>query len=460
MSFIENNFARLWNRWFGSERGSHDTSGLRIGNRITDGAYSSRTLVIPDALRTQHVIVLGRTGSGKSSLIRHLIRQDIESSTGLVHVDFHGDSTRSILQIIAAQERKQRIDLSHKLIVIEPADAEYAVGLNPLQNQAKTTAFVQVAEFAEILKKRWHMETFGARTEELLRNALHVITDSQLTLVELPHLLTNPLFRGSCMQRVGNPEVRAYFEDRYDQASDGMQAALRDPVLNKITAFISDPAFRHILGQQRSAFSIVECIDQGFWILFNLDKSRLGEQSLTLASMFLAHLKHALFARRSRTTFALYLDEVQNLVASDAGLETLLSESRKFGVQVCTANQFLDQVPAAMRAALLACGSHILFRLSSIDAEKIAAALDGGKPLQELLKNLPQREVIAKIGPSRWRQARVPRITEPAIDPTDLYQRSRHRWGRKRIEIEAEIRSRINTAPPAGPRREVLRGWE
>lgn len=461
MTFIENTLARIWNRWIATQPRTSAGPGLRIGRLLVNGG-PGMTVMLPDVLRTQHVVIQGKTGTGKSSLIcGQFIRQDITSDTGFIHFDFHTVSTRHILRLIAAEEAKRGTDLSHKLIIIEPADPEYAVGFNVLKSHHGATAFVEVAEFAEILKKRWHMESFGARTEELLRNALYVLSDNSLTLLEIAPLLTNAAFRSSCLRRATNADVVAYFRDRYEAASEAMQAVLREPVLNKVSAFTTDIHFRHILGQRTPRFSLIDAVDRGFWILLNLDKARLGEQALTLGSLFLAQLKHALFARRNRRTFAVYLDEVQNLVATDAGLETLLSESRKFGVQICTANQFGEQVPAAMRAALQACGSHLYFRLSGPDAEKTAAFLDGGKSLQELLKNLPQRQVVAKLGPDRFQHVLVPEIAEPRLDPINLYLRSRERWAVRRAEIENEIRSRtVIVGVPVQSESEVLGEWE
>src|SRR5207237_9834674 len=110
----------------------------------------------------------------------------------------------------------------------------------------------------------------------------------------------------------------------------------------KTTAFTADPHFRHILGQQRSSFSLLEAMDRGYWIVFNLDKGRLGEQASTLGSLFLTKLKNAVFGRRSRKLFTLYCDEIQNLVTLEGGIDTLLSEARKFSVGVCSATQFLE----------------------------------------------------------------------------------------------------------------------
>lgn len=461
MSFLENNLARLWNQWANRPQITVQTRGLVVGNRVVNGAASSELVILADSLRTQHAIIFGRTGTGKSSLIvGQFIRQDIASDTGFIQFDFHGDSARHTLKLIAAEEAKRHADLSARTIVVEPADPDCAVGLNVLRTDRRTV-FVAVTEFSEILKKRWRMESFGARTEELLRNALHVLSDNELTLVELAPLLTNETFRSLCVSRVSNPDVAAYFRTRYNEASDAMQAVLREPVLNKVSTFTSDPHFRHIIGQRVARFSLLEAIDQGLWIILKLDKARLGEQAMTLASLLVAQLKNALFARTQRKTFCLYLDEVQNLMVDDSGLETLLSESRKFGVQICTACQFWDQTPPSMRSALQACGSHIFFRLSGPDSERAATMLDGGKPLQELLKNLPQRHVIAKLGPDRFRHAIVPHVAEPERDPTDLYLRSRNRWAVRRIDIEEDIRARIPTVRTLpGRETEELNDWE
>ena len=123
-----------------------------------------------------------------------------------------------------------------------------------------------------------------------------------------------------------------------------MQGVYRDAILNKVSGFTTDQRFRHILGQQRSTFSLLDAMDRGRWVILNLDKGRLGEQASTLGSLLLTKLKNALFSRRRRQTFTLYCDEIQNLVAYDAGLDTLLSEARKFGISVVTANQFWNSI--------------------------------------------------------------------------------------------------------------------
>jgi hypothetical protein len=363
-----------------------------------------------------------------------------------------------LLKLVAAEEKRTGSDLSERLIVIEPADPDFSIGLNVLEAQAGEHSYVQLAEFAQILKARWHLDSLGARTEELLRNSLHVLADNNLTLLELSPLLTSAGFRTTCVQRVQNTEVANYFRARFDTRSEAMQGVYRDSILNKISGFTTDPRFRHILGQQRSTFSLLHAMDRGDWVILNLDKGRLGEGAATLGSLLLTKLKNALFARKRRQLFTFYCDEIQNLVAYDAGLDTLLSEARKFGISAVTANQFLEQYPPQMRAAIMAVGTHIFFQLSSGDADKIASALDGGKRLGEILKNLGKRHLVVKSGSQRPQEVLVPDVHQPDADSTDLYNRCRARWARRRTDIETEIRQRSQAAQRGTE--EVLHDWE
>ncbi|HET9285296.1 MAG TPA: DUF87 domain-containing protein [Candidatus Angelobacter sp.] len=437
--FLERLIAATWNRLQRRRGARSEGAALDLGFRVIDGSVTRRHFGISNARRATHLAVLGKTGTGKSSFLRHLCVQDIEADRGFVYFDLHGDATPFLLRAINARERRLRRHLSDKLVIIDPADPLVSVGLNPLENKAD---FVRIAEFAQVLRQRWHLDHFGARTDELLRNSLHVLSSNGLTLVELAPFLTNGEFRAACLRRTENSEVRQYFEFRYDQASEAMRAVMREPILNKVSAFTGDPNFRHIIGQAQSTFSVREAMDEGYWILVNLEKGRLGEQALTLGSLVLAVLKNALFTRAKRSLFTLYCDEIQNLVAYESGIETILSEARKFGVAVVSANQFLDQYPAETRAAILSVGTHAFFQLSSADASQIAQALDGGKVLAERLKNLSPRHCVVKSGSDRWTEIRVPTVHDAKVDYTNLLNRSRYVKGRVRAHIERDIAKR------------------
>jgi Helicase HerA, central domain len=454
---LEQFIARIWNRLRSRTREvRHEHGTLDLGYRVFDGETTSQHIGLSNQRRTMHIAVLGKTGTGKSSLLRYLSQQDIEAGRGFMYFDLHGDATPFLLKTISARERRLHRDLHGKLVVIDPADPNVSVGLNPLEQSS--TDFVRVSEFAQLLKQRWHLETFGARTDELLRNSLYVLSENGLTLVELAPLLTHNGFRAVCLKRVKNEDVRQYFEFRYNQASEPMQATMREPILNKTSAFTADPHFRHIVGQVRSTFSIREAMDEGCWIIVNLEKGRLGEQAFTLGSLIFAMMKNALFARENRSLYTIYCDEIQNFVAYGIGIETVLSEARKFGVGLISANQFLDQYPAEMRAAILSVGTHVFFQLSAPDASQISQGLDGGKALAERLKNLQQRHCIVKSGSDRSTEVRVPTVREPKDDYADLLNRSRHEWARARADIERDIARRQAVSKRSTD--EVLDEWE
>jgi hypothetical protein len=233
---------------------------------------------------------------------------------------------------------------------------------------------------------------------------------------------------------------------------------MREPILNKVSAFTADPQFRHIIGQRTSTFSMREAMDRGYWVIADLDKGRLGEQALTLASLLFAVVKNALFSRERRSLFTIYADEIQNFAAMETGIETVLSEARKFGVSVTTANQFLDQYPVPMRAAILSVGTHVYFQLSAADAATVAQALDGGKSLAERLKNLTSRHFIVKSGAERWTEVVARTVVEPKVSDADLLERVEMQCARPRVEIEREIHERH--ASIRQTTEEVLHGWE
>src|SRR5207253_1361160 len=140
-----------------------------------------------------------------------LCAQDIVGDRGFVYFDLHGDATPFLLRRVALEEKRRRCDLSNRLIVVDPADPEWSIGLNILERGEANSMFVRIAEFAELLKHRWHLESLGPRTDELLRNSLCVLAENHLTLAEVAPLLTNSAFRASCMRKLRNVEVRRYF---------------------------------------------------------------------------------------------------------------------------------------------------------------------------------------------------------------------------------------------------------
>jgi hypothetical protein len=458
LDFLDNFLAGIVNRAAKTRSAPVTRSLLDIGAHVVDGEPVKARVGIEQGRRPEGFAILGKTGSGKSHLIRWLAQQDLAALRGFAFFDLHGDVTSFLLRSIAAEERRRKCDLSGRLVVIDPTDSSFSTGINPLEDRDGHDRFVQIAEFAQILKERWKLDTFGARTDELLRNALYVLTENGLTLIELAPFLGDSGFRKRCLPQVANAEIKEYFESRYDVTSDAMRRLMAEPVLNKVSLFVSDVRFRHLLGQQRSTFSLTDAIDGGYWIILNLDKGRLGEQAATFGSLFLTKIKHALFARRGRNLFSVYADEVQNLVTFGGGLEMMIAECRKRSAGLVTANQFLAQLSPDMQAAILSMGSFGFFQVAAGDAQQISGMLDGGKSLAERLKNLPRRHLILKTVHHRWQEAVVPPVREPNEDVSDLLYRSRKRWARPRKDIEADIQSRRRVS--AQSKDQNLNDWE
>jgi Helicase HerA, central domain len=455
--FFEKLVARLWNLTATRRRKLPLATGLMMGLRVVDEVVTHSKVTIPHSRRATHTVIVGRTGTGKSSLILSFCRQDIEAGRGLFIFDIHGELTPAVLSLIAAQERRLNADLSDKVIVIDPADTAYSVGLNPLEGGGGEASFVRVSQFAEVLAQRWGLHAFGARTNELLRNSLLALAESGVTLLELSLLLTDASFRAACLKRVTNEDVRQYFDARYGATSEAMQAVMREPILNKTSAFTADPHFRFIIGQH-STLAIPRAMDQGKWVIARIPKGKLGPEATTLGTLLLTMIKHAVFERENRELFTVYVDEMQNFIGSGTDLETMLAENRKAAVALCTSQQYLEQVSPEVRAALLAIGTLACFQLSAPDAQFVATALDGGKPLCERLKNLPSRHLIVKSGRDPLLEAAVPELRIPNTPWRDLYERSRRRWARPRKDIEAEVSAR--QAKVGRMTREVLNEWE
>ena len=439
----------LWNKWI--NRAPPKVSVLPLGYRVVDGQVSKARFALPLNRRTEHMVILGKTGTGKTSLIKSMLARDIRDGHGFLCIDLHGDLTPFILGRIREQEQATEKDLSWRTVIINPGSRDSSVGLNVLRVSGRLSPLI--SEIVSIFRLRWQLDRFGARTEELLRNSLSALAENGLTLLELAPFLTDISVRAPLVERASNAEVKAYFRSRFEQLSDAMQSVMREPILNKASAFTIDPEIRYLVGQQ-STFDIRDALDRGQWIVLQLNKSELGENSETLASLILARFKNAIFARKERRLFTLYADEVQNLVANGSTFEHLLSEARKFGVSVVTANQHFGQYSPQMRATLLSAGTTLFFRTSPEDAPYIARALDGGGAVERLLKELRNRHFLVRSGGERWVEVEAENVAQTTTPTGELIERSDARWAKPRRLIEAEIASRLGTSE-----KESLEEW-
>jgi DNA helicase HerA-like ATPase len=449
-NFIENVFVNSFNRLSHAGKATLK-GGLPVGNLVFDERVTTKPYFLPTAVRAQHMAILGKTGSGKSYFIRHMAQHEVDAGRGFALFDLHGDLIPPILRYIAATRPGDQ----KRVIVIDPVNPVWAVGQNPLEAHDEYSRFREVAEVTRSLADRWDFK--GARTEELLRNALFVLSANGLTLLETALLLSNDAYREQLMRKVLNQDVREYFELRFNPLSDAMKATMREPALNKLSEFTADPHFRYILGQRASSLSLDGALAEGQIVLINLHKGWLGIHSTTFGSLILAKLKAAIFRRRRRELFTVFADEMQNLAASNTDFETLFSESRKFSVGIVTANQFLAQLPPPMRSAVQAIGTHVYFELSAEDAVQVAQEIGGGKVAANRLRNLPPRHAVVTSGHSGAQEIVTPDVQTAAASPDQFLELSNQLHAKRRTDIDADIRSR---RPKPENLKEVIRDWE
>jgi energy-coupling factor transporter ATP-binding protein EcfA2 len=449
MSFIENQLVNLFNRATAPTK-KPLTGGLLLGHIVGENGITQQPYYLPTVDRAKHIAILGKTGSGKSFLIRHLAQTDIRAGRGFLLFDLHGDLIPDLLKFAASLG----IDPA-RIVLIDPTSKEWAIGLNPLEATDESDRFRQVTGVTRTFTERWNFT--GARTEELFRNALLVLSENGLTLLEVAPLLTNDNYRAALLKKVTNADVREYFELRFNPLSDAMKATMREPVINKLTELTADPHFRFILGQRNSTISFDRIMQDGLIALVNLNKGTLGPHALTLGSLIYGKAKSAIFRRGKRDIFTIYADEIQNLVAADTDFEVLFSEARKFGVSIVAANQFHAQLPAPMRSAMQTIGTHIYFQLSPEDAEQVARDLSGGKGVAEKLKKLSARHFIAQQGNNRPYEVRMPEVLPAKASAFDLYAASNALYASRRVDIERDILAR---RPQTSVRKEALHDWE
>jgi hypothetical protein len=419
-------------------------SGLLIGT----GAEPPHPVVIPHARRFEHAVIVGKTGSGKTHALETLAYQIFERNDGMCFFDYHGDAIEHLVKLAS-----QFPQAAERLVIFDPTDPAFSPGLNALEIDPgqEHQAFSRTDEITTILKERWGRDAIGARTEELLRNVSYTLATTGYTLVDAAAFLTSNQFHERLIAQLRNPEVASYWRERYSPLSEAMKAVFREPLLNKISGFTTDPISRHLLGQQRSTLHFSRAMAEGQWVLINLSKGLLREHAHTLGNLIFAKLQFDVMARASlpetnRPIFTIFCDEVQNLAEND--LVVLLTEGRKYGISIFSSGQYWEQVPTYLRGALLAAGSHMFFRVSAHDATTLAAELsaDGKRRYHAQLTTLERGQAIVRIGSAPPELVAVPPLSRrrSVIPVHELRAIAQRRFARDRVEVEREIRSRRN----------------
>ena len=349
---------------------------------------------IRQADRRSHMYVIGKTGTGKSTLLETLARQDIAAGRGLALLDPHGDLVEKLLPV--ALEKR-----SGDLVYLDAADTAHPMGFNPLERVAPEKRALAASGLLEVFKKLW-FDSWGPRLEHLLRNTLLALLEQpEATLADASRLLSDPAFRKEVASRVANPHVRSFWLREYEAYPARFRAEVIAPLQNKVGAFLSNPLVCRIVTQPQSSFDLGEIMDEGKVFLVNLAKGKIGEDTAALLGALLVSrigfmaMSRARRPETERRDFFCYLDEFQTYTT--LSLATMLSELRKYRVSLILAHQYFAQLDEAVREAVLGnAGTLVAFRVGPSEAEILEQEFEPVFRAADLL-SLPNHHIYLKL---------------------------------------------------------------
>lgn len=426
----------------------------RQGTVIADSSFpgDSRPLALDEQGRLRHVHVVGPTGTGKSTLLVNMAVQDIEAGRGVVLVDPKGDLAADVLDRIP--ERRKR-----DVIVLDPADEDRPVGLNPLRAADGASAEVVVENLVGLFKSLYR-SSWGPRTDDVLRAALMTLAASgDATLCEVPLLLTDPAYRRRLVGKLDDPIGLESFWGWYEALSDGERLTVVGPVLNKVRAFSMRPRVRSIIGQADPALDLRKVLAGGQILIVSLASGLLGEEAAALlGALVIAELWHATTARsgmnanRRRPVMA-YLDEWQHFLHLPTPMASVLAEARGLGLGMTLAHQHLGQLPESARNAVLSnARSRVIFQLPAGDARLLTKEL-GGLLTADDLQGLGAYEVVTQLFAAGSTQPAATGRTRPMVaalgSSHDVRAQSSERFGVARSDVEHAIRARSDKSKPS-----------
>lgn len=427
--------------------------GVLIGNSVFRG--QAKEIFITDDDRRRHIYVIGQTGTGKSTLLGNMIVDDIRKGKGVAIIDPHGDLAENALSYIPPG----RFD---DVIYFDPGDIQRPLGLNMLEynfDRPEEKTFI-VNEMQSIFNKLFPPETMGPMFEQYMRNALLLLMEDMpnepATLIEIPRIFTDVEFRRRKLQRIRSPIVIDFWEKEAVKAGGEASLANMTPyITSKFNNFISNDYMRPIIGQPKSAFNFRQVMDEGKILLVNLSKGRIGDINAGLLGMvFTGKLLMSALSRvdipdiEKRRDFNLYIDEFQNFTTDS--ISTILSEARKYRLNLTMAHQFIAQLTEKIRDSVFGnVGSQIIFRVGVQDAEFLEKQFQPVFDKNDLV-NIDNFNAYVKI--------LVNGLTAKAFNiqtlPPDrgnrelieqLKERSRSKYGADRQETEDSIFQRLRT---------------
>ncbi len=342
-------------------------SGMYLGKSVYRGI--SRPVYISEDDRRRHIYIIGKTGTGKSELLKQLILQDIKAGKGVCFIDPH-DTIEKLLELIPPERAED-------VIYFDPSDSERPMGLNMLEAQTEEQKHYVVTSIVGLMYKLYDPHQtgiIGPRFEHAIRNAmLTVMAEPGNTFVEIVRALTDSSFVQELLPKVTDPIVRRYWTDQIAQTADFHKSEVLDYIVSKFGRFVTNKLMRNIIGQSKSAFNFRNVMDEGKILLINLAKGKIGEENsnflglILVPKILIAAMSRQDVPEEKRRDFYLYVDEFQNFATPD--FATILSEARKYHLSLTVANQFIGQMEEEVKNAVFGnVGSLISFRVGVSDA--------------------------------------------------------------------------------------------
>jgi len=337
---------------------------------ITNFRDTQRRFGIKEDDRRRHFYVVGKTGMGKTEMLKNMAVQDIQGGNGVGFVDPHGEAAEELLQYIPTERIKD-------VVYFNPADMDYPIAFNVMENVEPEHRHLMASGLMSVFKKVWP-DVWSARMEYILNNTVLALLEYPgATLLGINRMLVDADYRAKVIDKVSDPVVKAFWVQEYARYTQRYEIEATAAIQNKVGQFVSNPLIRNIVGQTRSSFNMRELMDQKKILILNLSKGRIGEDnSRLLGAMLITKIQLAAMSRvdipeNERQDFFLYIDEFQNF-ASDSFVN-ILSEARKYRLCLILSHQYisqLDENESRVRGAVFGnVGTIISFRVGAEDAE-------------------------------------------------------------------------------------------
>jgi len=393
--------------------------------------------------RRRHIYIIGKTGMGKSTLLENMIVSDIQEGKGVAVVDPHGDLADHILDNIPSNR-------TNDVIVFDPSDRDFPVAFNMLENIDPSMNSIVASGLVGIFKKLY-AESWGPRLEHILRNTILSLLESPgMTMLGIPRMLVDDKFRKKVVSQISDPIVKKFWADEFEKMQERQRTEAVAPIQNKVGQFLSSSIIRNIVGQPKSMIDLRFAMDRKKIFVCNLSKGKIGEDnSSLLGSMIITKFQLDAMSRsnipeKDRTDFYLYVDEFQNF-ATDA-FATILSEARKYRLNLTMANQYIAQMPEEVSDAVFGnVGSLLAFQVGFDDAEYVSKQFSEIALPNDLVQ-LPKYNLYSKLlidgMPSQpFSAATLPPIGGAVEEGRreKVIRFSRERYARPRVEVEDKI---------------------